>query len=107
MGRRKVLPDDVKKISLALVQGYERRRRCSCSSLDLRRVQAIEYAAETVGKDLAERERQILIQAIMKSCIEGRKQPFEKLGVDTMERTCFYDRRAKFLESIARYMDLI
>lgn len=107
MSRKKVLPDDVKKICLALVQGYERRRRLACHPLDLQRVRAVEYASDNVGRDLAEGDQRILLQAFMKSCTEGRKFPFEKLGVDIMERTCFYDRRTKFLEDIAKYMKLI
>lgn len=107
MSRRKVLPDDVKKICLALVQGYERRSGQTCASLELQRVKAVRYAADNVGRDLAESDRQTLLQAIMSSCKGGRKNPFEKLGVDMMERTCFYDRRTRFLQDIARYMDLI
>jgi len=107
MSRKKAIPDDVKKICLALVQGYERRRRLACSPLELQRVRAVEHAADNVGRDLAEGDQRILLQAFMKSCTEGRKYPFEKLGVDMMERTCFYDRRKKFLKDIAKYMELI
>lgn len=107
MSRPKIIPDDVKKSCLALVQGYERRRKLACSPLELQRVQAVEYAAGNVGQDLTEHNRQVLLRAILRSCTEGRKCPFEKLGVDMMERTCFYDRRKKFLTDIAKYMEMI
>jgi len=107
MSRRKKMPDDVKKSCLALVQGYERRHREADNALERQRVQAVEYAAGNVGRDLSERDREILLQAIFKSCTDGRKFPFEKLGVDMMERTCFYDRRTKFLMDIAKYMELL
>lgn len=106
MSRPKVIPDDVKRICLALVQGYARRRVSAHSPLELQRLKAVEYAAGNVGQDLAEKDRENLLQAIFKSCTDGRKWPFEKLGIDVMERTCFYDRRTKFLADIAAYMEL-
>lgn len=107
MSRKKKMPDDVKKSCLALVQGYDRRHRAAGNALELQRVRAVEYAARNVGKDLGERDREILLQAIFKSCTDGRKFPFEKLGVDMMERTCFYNRRTRFLMDIAEYMELL
>lgn len=107
MSRAKSMPDDVKKSCLALVQGYSRRLRNADNALERQRVQAIEYAARNVGQDLSENDREALLQAIIKSCINGRKYPFEKLHVDIMERTCFYNRRTKFLSDIAEYMDLL
>lgn len=107
MSRSKSIPDDVKKICLALVQGYERRHKAAETPLELQRVRAVEYAAGNVGQDLNEKDRRTLLQAIFKSCTDGRKFPFEKLGVDMMERTCFYDRRTKFLMDIAKCMDLL
>lgn len=107
MSRPKSMPDDVKKSCLALVQGYDRRHRGAGNALELQRVRAVEYAAGNVGLDLSEKDRQTLLRAIFKSCNDGRKFPFEKLGVDMMERTCFYDRRTKFLTDIAQYMDLL
>lgn len=107
MSRKKTLPDDVKKICLALVQGYERRRKVAGGDLEQRRLQAVELAAQNIGQDLAEHDRQALARAIFLSCIDGRKYPFERLGVTGMERSCFYDRRAKFLEEIARHLEYI
>lgn len=107
MSRKKKLPDDVKKICLALVQGYERRRKSAGNPLELRRMQAVEQAAQNIGQDLADNDREALARAIFLSCIDGRKYPFERLGVTGMERSCFYDRRAKFLEDIARHLEYI
>lgn len=75
--------------------------------LDTKRMRAVEHAAQSVGQDLAEHDRKVLVNAIFKNCINGRKYPFERLGIEGMERTCFYDRRMKFLIDIAKYMDMI
>lgn len=107
MSRVKILPDDVKKICLALVQGYERRCKGVSTQLELRRVCAVEYAMQNVGQDLSEADREHLASAIIRNCIDGRNAPFEALGVDIMERTCFYDRRLRFLIDIAKYMELL
>lgn len=74
---------------------------------DTQRMRAVEHAADRIGLDLSEKDRQILVKAVFKSCIEGRKYPFERLGVEGMERSCFYERRTKFLVNIAKYMGLI
>jgi len=162
MSRTKILPDDVKKNCISLVEGYDRRkeaynlRRAELiysshnnivtikdpdhpdderkgegvyiagsrfasrtteniaeqilgleNLLETQRMRAVEYAADNVGLDLAEKDRQILINAMFKSCIQGRKYPFERLGVEGMERSCFYERRLKFLADIAKYMKMI
>ena len=107
MSRPKMLPDDIKKSCLSLVQGYERRRRSASSPLELQRVRAVAYAAGNVGKDLDEEDRQKLLRAILKSCTDGRHFPFEKLDVDMMERTCFYKHRLIFLADIAKYMEML
>ena len=74
---------------------------------ETRRMRAVEYAAERIGQDLQAKDKELLRLAIFKSCIDGRKYPFERLCVDTMERSCFYDRRRKFLLDIAKYMEMI
>lgn len=75
--------------------------------LETKRMRAVEYACDRVGQDLSPDDRKRLQGAIFKSCIDGRKYPFERLCIDTMERSCFYDRRRKFLYDIAKYMDMI
>ena len=162
MSRPKQLPDDVRKMCIQIVCGYQRRRleyllrrselmantpdnivtirdkedpdnedlhegvyipsghNASRTTeniaeqilglenlLETQRMRAVEYAADNVGLDLAEKDRQILINAMFKSCIQGRKYPFERLGVEGMERSCFYERRLKFLADIAKYMKMI
>lgn len=70
-------------------------------------MRAVEYAEKNVGLDLIENDRKKLVNAIFKSCLEGRKYPFERLGVEGMERSCFYDRRTKFLIDIAKYLKIM
>lgn len=74
---------------------------------ETKRMRAVEYAAELIGIDLPECQRKKLVRAIFLSCTQGRKYPFERLGIVGMERSCFYDRRMKFLVCIAKYMELI
>lgn len=107
MSRTKRLPDDVKKNCLALVQGYERRRRTADNPLERKRVQAVEHAVRNVGVDLSEKDREALRKAILKNCSNGRRYPFERLMVNGMERSCFYERRRKFLIDIAKYMEMM
>ena len=75
--------------------------------IETRRMRAVEFAAGRIGRDLPDDQRKKLVNAIFNSCIHGRKYPFERLLVEGMERSCFYDRRMKFLEDIAKYMGLI
>lgn len=75
--------------------------------MDTRRMRAVEYAESRVGLDLPEEQRKLLAKAIFTSCIQGRQCPFERLHVEGMERSCFYDRRMRFLTDIAKYMDMI
>lgn len=70
-------------------------------------MRAVEYAAKNVGLDLTAKDRKVLVNAIFKSCQQGRKYPFERLGVEGMERSCFYDRRTKFLIDIAKYLGIL
>lgn len=74
---------------------------------DTVRMRAVEYAESRIGLDLPEDQRKALSKAIFTSCIHGRKYPFERLRVEGMERSCFYDRRMRFLIDIAKYMDMI
>ena len=75
--------------------------------MDTRRMRAVEYAESRIGLDLPEEYRDNLSKAIFASCIQGRKKPFERLHVVGMERSCFYERRMRFLIDIAKYMDMI
>lgn len=74
---------------------------------DTIRMRAVEYAESRIGADLPEGQRMLLQKAILSSCIQGKKCPFERLHVEGMERSCFYDRRMRFLVDIAIFMDMI
>lgn len=74
---------------------------------DTIRMRAVEYAESRIGADLPEGQRKLLQKAILSSCIQGKKCPFERLHVEGMERSCFYDRRMRFLVDIAIFMDMI
>jgi hypothetical protein len=74
---------------------------------DTIRMRAVEYAESRIGADLSEGQRKLLQKAILSSCIQGKKCPFERLHVEGMERSCFYDRRMRFLVDIAIFMDMI
>lgn len=70
-------------------------------------MRAVEYAEMLIGRDLPEDQRKALVRAIFTSCIQGRKCPFERLGVVGMERSCFYARRMKFLVDIAKFLEMV
>ena len=74
---------------------------------ETQRMRAVEYAAKNIGVDISPEGQRILREAIFKSCLHGRKCPFERLGVEGMERSSFYDRRRKFLMDIAKYMKML
>ena len=74
---------------------------------ETKRMRAVEYAAKRIGQDLNEKDRKQLVDAIFRSCIDGRKYPFERLAINGMERSCFYARRMKFLVDIAKFMEMI
>lgn len=76
-------------------------------SQETQRMRAVEHARGNIGRDLPPSAREKLAGAIFRSCIDGRRWPFERLGVEGMERSCFYDRRAKFLEDIAVYLEML
>lgn len=75
--------------------------------IETRRMRAVEFAEGRIGMDLPEDQRKLLTKAIFTSCTQGREYPFERLHVEGMERSCFYDRRMRFLIDIAKYMDMI
>lgn len=74
---------------------------------ETQKMRAVEYAAKNIGSDLTTKDRKTLKDAIFKSCLNGRRYPFERLNVEGMERSCFYDRRRKFLIDIAKYMKML
>lgn len=74
---------------------------------ETKRMRAVEHAMERVGLDLREEQRTALRNAIFISCTQGRRYPFERLMISGMERSCFYERRMKFLVDIAKFMDMV
>ena len=133
MSRKKSMPDDVKEACIAIVKGYERRRTTYVAERgamihneaglqaeevarklrvledlpETRRMRAVENSLESIGADLTEDQRSRLSRAIYSSCVAGREYPFERLGIDGMEGSCFYARRRKFLEEIAMRMEMM
>lgn len=115
--RDKDHPDDDKKAEGAMLPGAHNASRTTENialrvigledHMDTRRMRAVEYAEGRIGMDLPEDQRKILAKAIFLSCTQGRRCPFERLHVEGMERSCFYDRRMRFLIDIAKYMDMI
>ena len=115
--RDKDHPDDEGKMEGVMLPGSHNATRTTENiamrmigleeHMDTRRMRAVEYAEGRIGLDLPEDQRRILSRAIFISCTQGRKYPFERLRVDGMERSCFYDRRMRFLIDIAKYMDMI
>ncbi|MCQ4948253.1 hypothetical protein [Bittarella massiliensis (ex Durand et al. 2017)] len=72
------------------------------SLADARRIAAVEQARKKIGCDLKNQELQKrLTEAIMLNCENGRQYPYERLGIDEIGRTNFYERRASFLKEVA------
>lgn len=115
--RDKDSPDDEKKAEGVMLPASHNATRTTENiamrmigleeHMDTRRMRAVEYAEGRIGMDLSEDQRKALSKAIFTSCTKGREYPFERLCVEGMERSCFYDRRMRFLIDIALYMDLI
>lgn len=115
--RDKDHPEDERKTEGAMLPGSHNASRTTENialrvigledHMDTRRMRAVEYAEERIGMDLPDDQRKLLSKAIFISCKQGREFPFERLRVEGMERSCFYDRRMKFLIDIAKYMDMI
>lgn len=72
------------------------------------KMRAVEQAKMLVGLDLPnEGLRSKLQDALILSCEEGRKYPYEILAIDGIGRTNFYDRRTDFLYEIAKYLNYL
>ncbi len=104
MQNKNKLPDHVRAAALAVVKSYEPYKRdieteeneCKYSF-----VQAVESALDEILKG----ENQIyslkLRQALLQSCIKGRKFSFNYSGIDCMSCSTFYHRKNQFLYLIA------
>lgn len=99
------LPDDVKDECIAILKGYE-RRKWSYKEEDLRRIRAVRTAREKIGEEFPEDLRAQICDGIIKSCLYGRKCPFEKLGLSFLSRSAFYRYRLYFLYEMAVFLGI-
>ena len=84
------------------VWGTERKLKNLESMADARRIAAVEQAKKRIGSDLKNEELQKrLTEAIVLNCENGRQYPYERLGIDDIGRTNFFERRAFFLKEVA------
>ena len=102
---RCIIPEDVKEECIAILAGYDRRLR-SDKPEDRRRVEAVRIAAEKIGAEYPEKLRGKLIDGIFRNCENGRKYPFEKLGLSFMSRSDFYRHRLYFLYEMAVFLQI-
>lgn len=72
-----------------------------------RQMHAVEHARDRVGAELPDMLRDQLREAIMLSCTDGRRYPFERLFIAGISRTEFYRFRDEMLKAIARELGLI
>ena len=74
---------------------------------DTQAMRAIEQAKLQIGLDIVcDAERQKLTSAIIDSCVLGRNFIFEYQNL-CVGKTNFYERRKKFLYTIAQYMGFL
>lgn len=112
------LPDDVKRQCLAIVQGYDRRRKWYLEELEkktpdlennikFKQNYAIDDAKMQIGIDIIDDlSRQKLIKAIIINCEEPRRYPHRYLDVGISEDK-FYEERNKFLYNVAQYLQIV
>lgn len=99
------LPDDVQAECLAIMRGYERRKWSRLPG-NQQRVMAVQNAFSSVGPDLPEDMRAQLREGIKENCLNGRKNPFERLGIAFISRSEFYRRKRRFLLEMAVQLDI-
>ena len=102
---RSKLPEDVKEECIAILKGYD-RRKWSDKPEDRRRVEAIRTARGRIGADYPEELRGRLCDSIVKNCLNGRRYPFEKLGLSFLSRSDFYRQRLYFLYEMAVFLEI-
>lgn len=99
------LPEDVKAECVAILRGNERRKWSTLPG-NLRRLEAVQHARESIGQDLPEPMRAQLAAAIMQNCIDGRRFPYQRLGLSFVSRSDFYRRRSYFLYEMAVHLGI-
>lgn len=71
-----------------------------------KQMKAVEHARDRVGAGLPEALADLLREAIMMNCADGRKYPFERLYIVGISRAGFYRYRDSFLYDIANELGL-
>lgn len=71
-----------------------------------RRIEAVEDAISKIGEDRDEAVRAEMKNAILQNVCDGYHVPYASSGYP-FNRTYFYDERIKFLNTIARKLNLI
>lgn len=75
-------------------------------TLVFRQMRAVEHARDRVGAGLPEMLADLLREAIMLNCSDGRKYPFERLYIVGISRAGFYRYREAFFYDIANELGL-
>lgn len=75
-------------------------------TLVFKQMRAVEHARDRVGAGLPEMLADLLREAIMLNCEDGRKYPFERLYIVGISRAGFYRYREAFFYDIANELGL-
>jgi ACT domain-containing protein len=71
-----------------------------------KQMMAVEHARDRVGAGLPEALADLLREAIMRNCSDGRKYPYERLYIVGISRAGFYRYREAFFYDIANELGL-
>ncbi len=71
-----------------------------------KQMKAVEHARDRVGAGLPEALADLLREAIMQNCSDGRKYPYERLYIVGISRAGFYRYRDAFFYDIANELGL-
>lgn len=71
-----------------------------------KQMKAVEHARDRVGAGLPEALADLLREAIMQNCSDGRKYPYERLYIVGISRAGFYRYREAFFYDIANELGL-
>lgn len=73
----------------------------------VRQMRAVEHAKAKIGQEMPAAIQDLLRDAIVLNCMNGRKYPFERLYVIGISRSDFYRIRSSFFREIAQELGLI
>lgn len=108
MQNKHQLPDYGKAQALAVIKGYEAYKRDIeheenyCKQLY---VEAVDGALKEIFKDENPNFSLEVGNALMKSCIEGRRFSFACSGIDSISCSTFYRLRNRFLFLIVKKLE--